>query len=133
MVSVNECQEQVEVSWSFFFNKAITVKCGSWWSGEQKFCETHEQEFAKRYPQGWRGYPGDICKHGVYVGGSGADYMCGRCEMGWDDLPPAMTKDEIRQRIIDALDADMVLFNMSAEQMLPAMEEVLQALRENVS
>lgn len=27
-------------------------------------------------------YP--YCVHGVYVGGCGADYMCGACEMGDD-------------------------------------------------
>lgn len=30
------------------------------------------------------GYP---CRHGVYVGGIGADYMCGQCENGDDDAP----------------------------------------------
>jgi hypothetical protein len=34
------------------------------------------------YPQGWSHYPGDICKHGKYTGGSGIDWMCGPCEMG---------------------------------------------------
>lgn len=30
--------------------------------------------------------PRGYCKHGVYVGGCGADYMCGHCEMGEDTL-----------------------------------------------
>jgi hypothetical protein len=31
-------------------------------------------------------YGGSYCRHGVYVGTpGGADYMCGRCEMGDDD------------------------------------------------
>ena len=25
------------------------------------------------------------CKHGVYVGGCGIDYMCGACELGDDE------------------------------------------------
>lgn len=29
--------------------------------------------------------PSPYCKHGTYIGGSsGADYLCGRCEMGDD-------------------------------------------------
>jgi len=28
--------------------------------------------------------PRDYCRHGVYVGGSGVDYMCGACENGED-------------------------------------------------
>jgi len=35
-----------------------------------------------KYPQGWRDYPGDICGHGVYVGGCGVDHMCFKCEEG---------------------------------------------------
>jgi hypothetical protein len=35
-----------------------------------------------RYPQGWNYYPGDVCCHGVYVGGCGIDWMCGPCEDG---------------------------------------------------
>lgn len=30
------------------------------------------------------------CKHGVYVGGCGADYMCGMCESGVTDYEWAM-------------------------------------------
>lgn len=39
-----------------------------------------------------RPYTG-YCRHGVYVGGCGADYMCGRCEDGAtrrDDLDAVM-------------------------------------------
>lgn len=28
------------------------------------------------------------CKHGVYVGGCGIDFMCGNCEMGYDQWYP---------------------------------------------
>lgn len=38
-------------------------------------------------------YP--YCIHGVYVGGCGADYMCGACEMG-DETP---TVNELRSEI----------------------------------
>lgn len=37
-----------------------------------------------RYPQGWHYYPGDVCKHGTYVGGIGVDWICGACESGED-------------------------------------------------
>lgn len=33
------------------------------------------------YPQGWRRGPGDVCRHGTYVGNrSGRDFLCGKCE-----------------------------------------------------
>lgn len=42
------------------------------------------------------------CKHGVYVGGCGVDWMCGRCEMGISDyeiaLGEARAFDERRKR-----------------------------------
>ena len=44
--------------------------------------EWNEAEGFVTYPQGWRHYPGDTCRHGVYVGGCGADLMCGACESG---------------------------------------------------
>jgi hypothetical protein len=59
--------------------------CGSWVTGEGKtYCTPHEAEMNQRYPQGWRYYPGDVCRHGKYVGGCGVDLMCGACEMGDD-------------------------------------------------
>ena len=45
-------------------------------------CDKHMKDASKRYPQGWNYYPGDVCPHGKYVGGSGIDRMCGYCEMG---------------------------------------------------
>lgn len=45
-------------------------------------CQKHLDQAKARYPQGWSYYPGDICKHGAYVGGSGIDWMCGPCESG---------------------------------------------------
>lgn len=55
--------------------------------GQAVFCEECEARFEKQYPQGWRDVPGDICKHGVYVGDAyGPDYMCPWCESGCE--PP---------------------------------------------
>ena len=45
-------------------------------------CEHCGPLYEKVYPQGWAYYPGDVCKHGTYVGGSGYDLMCGPCELG---------------------------------------------------
>lgn len=58
------------------------VPCGEWFDGAQVFCQAHEKAFIEMYPQGWAYYPGDICPHGKYTGGSGVDIMCGPCEMG---------------------------------------------------
>jgi len=47
-----------------------------------RLCETCYGRYQQRYPQGWSSYPGDICKHGVYVGGMMRDYLCPDCEIG---------------------------------------------------
>lgn len=60
------------------------VPCGDWFNGGEVFCRDHEKLFQEEYPQGWRSYPGDICPHGMYTGGSGIDWMCHQCEMGYD-------------------------------------------------
>lgn len=60
------------------------VDCGEWFNGAQRFCDPHEALFEADYPQGWAYYPGDICPHGRYTGGSGADLMCQACELGED-------------------------------------------------
>lgn len=62
---------------------AVFVNCGSYSSGEKMLCADHQAKYEAMYPQGWRGYPGDICRHGMYTGGSGADLMCGYCESGY--------------------------------------------------
>lgn len=59
------------------------VPCGDWYNGGKVFCKAHEDYFAEQYPQGWASYPGDVCVHGVYVGGCGIDWMCHDCEMGY--------------------------------------------------
>lgn len=57
--------------------------CGTWVTGDGRaLCDRHETQAQADYPQGWRYYPGDVCEHGVYVGGSGIDRMCGACESG---------------------------------------------------
>jgi len=55
--------------------------CGKWVGGEKRYCDECLEKLQKQYPQGWTGYAGDTCKHGVYVGGCGIDYMCPQCEM----------------------------------------------------
>lgn len=55
--------------------------CGKWRACRGSvYCERCHRLMELTYPQGWRYYPGDTCRHGVYVGGCGADLMCGRCE-----------------------------------------------------
>ncbi len=56
-------------------------KCGSWHDGKV-LCAPCEARAHLHYPQGWRYYPGDVCRHGTYVGGCGVDWICGRCEYG---------------------------------------------------
>ena len=53
-----------------------------YWSDSQldEAIATVEKKLEKQYPQGWRYYPGDICKHGTYVGGD-YDCACARCEL----------------------------------------------------
>lgn len=53
---------------------------GEYSNGEELTVKEYKR-LIKYYPQGWRYYAGDTCKHGVYVGGCGIDWMCGRCEM----------------------------------------------------
>lgn len=63
----------------------VMVKCGSWFGGIKLICDPCMEKAQKEYPQGWRYYPGDVCKHGRYVGGCGADYLCPACEFGDDE------------------------------------------------
>jgi len=63
----------------------VEVECGSFFAGERMLCERCERQAERDYPQGWRHSPGDVCRHGCYLGGaSGPDLMCGRCENGED-------------------------------------------------
>ena len=68
--------------------KKVKSKCGNTGAyGEMLFCDSCEEEYAKQYPQGWRDIPGDICKHGNYIGNPayGPDYICGECEDEYED------------------------------------------------
>ena len=67
------------------------IPCGEWHDGNV-YCKPHYEWYNKLYPQGWRSYPGDVCRHGMYTGGSGIDWMCGQCEMGDDE--PQLTDSE---------------------------------------
>lgn len=65
-----------------FYSGHKQVMCGQSVSGRMIFCNLCLAKYKKQHPQGWRYYPGDLCPHGVYVGGCGADWMCGICESG---------------------------------------------------
>lgn len=62
--------------------KEISMKCGSTSiHGVAIYCQKCEETYKERYPQGYRNVPGDICKHGCYVGDAfGPDYLCPECE-----------------------------------------------------
>jgi hypothetical protein len=64
--------------------KEIKCVCGSTSiHGTELICEECEEKLKKQYSQGWRFTPGDVCKHGTYVGDAGGpDYICGHCEDG---------------------------------------------------
>ena len=63
----------------------ITVTCGDLYTDGHRTqtaqCPTCGAKAIANYPQGWRYYPGDVCKHGTYIGGD-RDCACGKCEMG---------------------------------------------------
>ena len=51
--------------------------------GDKKAKEVRDaflQEMKQRYPQGWSCYPGDTCKHGVFIA-TDYDCACWRCEV----------------------------------------------------
>ena len=62
--------------------KEVKLPCGSTdIHGGQLICDECEEQASREYPQGWKDIPGDLCKHGNYVGTpGGVDYMCGQCE-----------------------------------------------------
>lgn len=81
------CGKLMTEYYGAWMQKTRTVKCGSGYDtrGMLRLCMECMRRCEEQYPQGWRFYPGDTCKHGNYVGGSGADYMCGRCESEKED------------------------------------------------
>ena len=67
--------------------------CGKWLGGVKRLCGPCTAKAEREFPQGWSGYPGDTCSHGVYVGGCGIDYMCGACEAGDEPADLAATNN----------------------------------------
>ena len=67
-----------------FGYKEVKSPCGSTGiDGRGLMCDECQERFEKEFPQGWRDVPGDVCKHGTYVGDAhGPDYICGKCENG---------------------------------------------------
>lgn len=82
-MSHEPCPNKVEV-YIERKDKFIEISCGSTNpQGELALCDSCIAKYEKMYPQGWRHTPGDLCKHGNYVGDSyGPDYMCELCESG---------------------------------------------------
>jgi len=74
------CSVDVVYDYNRRGNEMVT-QCGEWRS-RTILCKACLATAELRYPQGWSYYPGDVCKHGMYTGGSGIDWMCGPCEMG---------------------------------------------------
>jgi hypothetical protein len=78
------CDNKVEVHVTFAGKDIeMTINCGDIYADggrtETALCPECLAKAEARYPQGWRYRPGDICKHGVYVGGE-RDCACWRCE-----------------------------------------------------
>lgn len=73
--------QMIPKGWGY---KEIPATCGQTSiHGTELLCGECQEEMTKRYPQGWRETPGDICGHGNYVGDAGGpDYICGQCEDG---------------------------------------------------
>lgn len=62
----------------------ITTRCGfTAPDGKVALCDACQAYYEEKYCQGWVRVPGDVCKHGNYVGEpGGADVMCFKCEQG---------------------------------------------------
>ncbi|MBI9090749.1 MAG: hypothetical protein JEZ12_16145 [Desulfobacterium sp.] len=67
----------------FGFKKSY-IPCGATGiNGETAICSECQNRLSRQYPQGWKHTPGDICKHGQFVGDAGGpDYICSECEEG---------------------------------------------------
>lgn len=78
------CGRPVEWHYGLYYDKVRMIPCGTEYDeyGHSILCDKCKTKYLEQYPQGWRYYPGDVCPHGVYVGGCGVDWMCGRCESG---------------------------------------------------
>lgn len=78
MTCMNRVPQYIERG---FHIKEVMSRCGQTSQyGTTLLCEECLDKAERDYPQGWRDYPGDTCPHGNYVGGNGADYICGECE-----------------------------------------------------
>lgn len=75
------CSVDVVYDYNRHREEDMVTQCGRW-RGGTVLCDACLAKAELRYPQGWSYYPGDVCKHGMYTGGSGIDWMCGPCEMG---------------------------------------------------
>ena len=77
------CEAKVEV---FYFRgyeeRTRELKCGTSWETVNQYCDECMAKYREQFPQGWKHYAGDCCKHGTYVGGIGIDWLCGACENG---------------------------------------------------
>ena len=65
--------------------RAIDMSCGSTSvHGDVLLCPACEWKAKRDYPQGWRHYPGDTCRHGTYLGchEDNDERLCGACEAG---------------------------------------------------
>lgn len=71
-------------------------------------------ELIREYERYYRGETEGHCPHGVYVGGCGADYMCGYCESNYSILEYALivAYDE-RRRERNHIDMELVKKIMS--------------------
>lgn len=77
-------EKTIQIVPTRYHYKKVPATCGQTsHDGGIVMCEECEEKAEKTYPYGWREVPGDICKHGTYIGSAGGpDYMCGQCETG---------------------------------------------------
>lgn len=72
----------------------MSKRTGTYTTGRNRIApmwKRHERDMYWRHKSGY-------CEHGVYVGGCGIDWMCGRCESGEEPLTKAERKKYNRQR-----------------------------------
>ncbi len=75
----NTVKQWITSGWSYIERKSPCGSIGI--DGRQLLCSACTKKAVKEYPQGWVNIPGDVCKHGTYIGDrSEPDYTCRRCE-----------------------------------------------------
>ena len=65
--------------------REVVSRCGSTSiHGDVLLCDGCEGRAAESHPQGWKYSPGDVCKHGTYLGchEDNDERLCGQCEAG---------------------------------------------------